>query len=61
MSPVLANIIVTLILLAIVFFAVRSIWKNRKSGGCGCGCEGCSGSCAGCSLAMRDPKEKIRQ
>ena len=25
--------------------AVRSIIKNRKSGGCGCGCESCGTHC----------------
>lgn len=30
-----------------VFFAVRSIRRQHKSGGC-CGCSGCGGSCASC-------------
>ncbi|MBQ4436462.1 MAG: FeoB-associated Cys-rich membrane protein [Clostridia bacterium] len=30
-----------------VFFALRKVWKNKRSGGCGCGCEGCTKS-AGC-------------
>lgn len=39
----MATAIVCIILAIIVFFAVRSIIKKRKSGGCGCGCSGCSG------------------
>ncbi|MCI5858046.1 MAG: FeoB-associated Cys-rich membrane protein [Agathobacter sp.] len=32
-------------LVAAVFFAVRSIWKNRKNGGSSCGgdCTNCKG------------------
>ncbi|MBR0366666.1 MAG: FeoB-associated Cys-rich membrane protein [Clostridia bacterium] len=37
-----ATVIVGIILAVIVFCAIRSIIKRRK-GGCGCGCEGCSG------------------
>ena len=48
MSPLLSNLIVILILAVIVFLAVRSIWRNRKNGGCGYGCTGCTGNCAGC-------------
>ena len=39
----MATAIVCIILAIIVFFAVRSIIKKRKSGGCSCGCSGCSG------------------
>ena len=28
--------------LAVVLgLAVRHVWKTRKTGGCGCGCDGC--------------------
>lgn len=30
-----------------VFFAVRSIRRQHKNGGC-CGCSGCGGSCSSC-------------
>lgn len=30
-----------LILIAVIF-AIRRVVKNQKSGGCGCGCTGCS-------------------
>ena len=38
-----------------IFFAVRSMIRQRKSGGCvGCsGCTGCSGNCAKCG---KDPE-----
>jgi len=29
------------VIVALLGLAVRSLWKNRKSGGCGCGCEAC--------------------
>lgn len=32
-----------------VFFAIRSIHRQHKNGGCCCGCSGCNGSCSGCS------------
>jgi len=30
-----------LVLIAVIF-AIRQVMKNRKSGGCGCGCAGCA-------------------
>ncbi len=24
--------------------AVRRVWRTRKTGGCGCGCDGCAAS-----------------
>ncbi|MBQ6322740.1 MAG: FeoB-associated Cys-rich membrane protein [Lachnospiraceae bacterium] len=47
------TLIVGAILILLVFFAIRNIVKNRKNGGCGCGCSGCGssksgGSCPGC-------------
>ena len=29
---------------AALFFAVRKVRKNRRAGGCGCGCAGCTKS-----------------
>ncbi len=43
MSPVLGNAIVLLALAAVVFLAARSLWKNRKKGGCGGDCAHCGG------------------
>ena len=49
LSSNLGNIVVVLILLTVVFFAVRTIVRDRRSGksSCGCNCGGCamSGSC----------------
>ena len=47
MSPILGNLIVILVLLAVVALAVRSILRDRKQGGC-------SGDCASaaCSPAF---------
>ncbi len=53
----MATAIVCIILAVIVFFAVRSIVKKRKSGGCGCGCSGCSG-CPGCGVSSTKPSNE---
>ena len=41
------TLIVGLIVLAIVVLALRSTFRQSKSGGCS-GCSGCSGGCASC-------------
>ncbi len=41
-----ATIVIGAILLAAVIFAVRSMIKTKKGGGCHCGCSGCKG-CSG--------------
>ena len=46
----MGTLAVSLVLAAMFALAVRSIYKQKKSGGCGCGCNGCpsaSGSCGG--------------
>ena len=45
MPPVLGNIIVIAVLIAVVVLAGRSLWKSHKSGG---GCNGDCGNCSGC-------------
>lgn len=47
---ILTNILIVLIVGVILFFCIRSIYRNRKKGdySCGFGCEGCGGSCSGC-------------
>ena len=50
---VVGTLIVSLFLAAMFALAVRSMYKQKKSGGC-CGCSGCSGSCGtngACSCA----------
>ncbi len=43
MSAVAGNMIVTVILVAVCFLAVRSIWKSHRNGGhCGGDCSCCS-------------------
>ena len=39
----LADGIILAILAIAAGFAVRTMVRRRKSGGCGCGCEGCTG------------------
>lgn len=54
----MSTVIVGLLVALLVFFAVRSVVRQSKSGGCsGCGggCAGCSGSC-GCHADL-PPKE----
>lgn len=41
----MANIIVGLIVVGIVALAVKSLIKQKKAGGCGCGCENCGANC----------------
>ncbi len=36
------NFIIVAVIVAIMFFAIRKIVRDRKNGGCGCGCSGCS-------------------
>lgn len=38
----LATIIISLVLLGLVFLAIRYQVRKRRDGGCGCGCSGCS-------------------
>lgn len=49
MSGVIGNAIVILVLAVVVALAVRSLWKDHKSGGQCTGdcssCGGCRGSC----------------
>lgn len=41
-----ADIILIIALACLVGWALWRIVKTRKSGGCGCGCEGCTKGCA---------------
>ena len=36
-----ADIILIALIAAALALAVRRVWKARKTGGCGCGCDGC--------------------
>lgn len=51
----MANIIIGLIVLIIFAFAIRSVIKNKKSGGCNCGC---GGSDSGCNICHDTPDKK---
>ena len=43
----IGNLIALAVILLIVFFAGRAMWKKHKNGGgCGCGCSGCSSACS---------------
>ena len=53
----MSTLIVGLIVLAIVFFAARSVVRRSKSGGCS-GCSGCSGGCASCHQEP-SPRDKV--
>lgn len=41
----MSTLIVGAIIAIIVALAVKSTIKTQKSGGCGCGCEGCGSQC----------------
>ena len=54
----IGNLIALAVLLLIVGFAARSMWKKHKNGGgCGCGCEGCSCGCSSAKPAKSDAKK----
>lgn len=40
----LIDIALIAVLAAVIFLAVRRTVRVRKSGGCGCGCAGCTGN-----------------
>ena len=54
---VLEIAIIAVIALA-VFFALRTVVRMRKSGGCSCGCSGCSGCCASCGMSCEAARKK---
>ena len=39
------TIVIGIVLLLAFVFAVRSVIKTRKNGGCDCGCSDCPGKC----------------
>ena len=41
---ILPTLIVGIIVAVIIVLAIVSLVRQRKKGGCSCGCEGCSGS-----------------
>lgn len=42
----LIDIVLIAALAVVVFFAVRHTVRIRRSGGCGCGCDGCTNGAA---------------
>jgi hypothetical protein len=60
----MGTLVVTLVLAAMFALAVKSIYKQKKSGGCGCsGCPsasaGCGGACAGSCSMPQTKKETV--
>ncbi|MBO7364229.1 MAG: FeoB-associated Cys-rich membrane protein [Lachnospiraceae bacterium] len=53
MNP--ADILLIILIAAVLVWAVVSIVRRRKKGGCSCGCEGCTGRRDGCPAGMRPP------
>lgn len=47
MSPILGNLIVIAVLIAVVGLAVRSVWKDHTAGK-SCACGGDCSHCKGC-------------
>lgn len=41
------DIIIIAVVAVCVFFALRSVVRSRKKGGCSCGCSDCT-ACPGC-------------
>ena len=42
----LANIVIILLIIALLYVCIRSLWKDRSSG-----CAGCGGNCSSCHIA----------
>ena len=40
-----ATIVISVILAAVIAAVIRNMWKKKRIGGCGCGCSGCDGVC----------------
>lgn len=55
----MGTVIVSVILIGIVALIIKSLYKKhidaKKSGGCCCGCSGCSGG--NCNKVLRKPYE----
>lgn len=47
MPPILGNLIVIAVLIGVVALAIRSVWKDHKSGK-SCACSGDCSHCKGC-------------
>ena len=41
----IATVVISVILAAVIAAVVRNMWKKKKIGGCGCGCSDCGGAC----------------
>ncbi len=52
--------IILAVIAAAVFFAVRSLVRQRKRGGCGCGCSGCSGCPMNGNCSKRRLQKEIK-
>ena len=56
----MGNVIVIALVALACYFALRSTIRRQKSGGCSCGCEGCTGCGPGgqgsCSSGGRNAK-----
>lgn len=53
-----ADYVILAIIAVAIFFAVRSLVRRGKKGGCGCGCSdcsGCPGSKGGCDNSKKRP------
>lgn len=48
-TSILSTAIVGIIVAAVVVVAIVAVVRQRKRGGCSCGCEGCSKS-SGCNV-----------
>ena len=45
------TILICLVLAALIVLALVKVIRTAKSGGCGCGCKGCSHAAGGCCHA----------
>ncbi|MCR5738554.1 MAG: FeoB-associated Cys-rich membrane protein [Lachnospiraceae bacterium] len=57
-TEILPSVIAGGILAIIIVLIIMSRIRERKHGGCSCGCPGCTGSCPHCSAAGTEHKEE---
>lgn len=52
------DILLAALIAAAMFFAVRKTIRDRKKGGCGCGCAGCTRACPS-KLLEQQKEDKV--
>lgn len=56
LSNNIANIVVSMLVAALLFVCIKSIFFNKKATGCGCNCSSCS---RGCMCSAKQNKGQV--